>query len=96
MTPRTCLACGQALPSWVRIDKLTCTGACRTRLCRQRNDARNTLVTGRTAVTTRSGRGWTIEPVGHLSNVRARPIEAGQLDLWEASESESYRAAGAR
>ena len=63
MKTRRCLACGQALPSWVRIDKLTCTGACRTRLCRQRKDARNTFVTGTKAVAPRSGRLASTQPV---------------------------------
>ena len=96
MKPRHCLACGQPLQPWTRVDKVTCTGACRTRLCRQREDARNTFVTGRTAVAPRSGAESTREPVRQIRELQASPMKAGQLDLWTAGESSAHRAAGAR
>lgn len=89
MKTRRCLACGQALPSWVRIDKLTCTGACRTRLCRQRKDARDTFVTGRTAVAARSGVGSSNEAVRHQNDLHGGLRQAGQLGLWSATEPRS-------
>jgi predicted nucleic acid-binding Zn ribbon protein len=83
MKTRRCLACGQALPSWARIDKLTCTGACRTRLCRQRKDARNTFVTGTKAVAPRSDAGVSNQPFRSLDDI---PGARGQLGLWLSAE----------
>jgi hypothetical protein len=82
MKTHRCVACGQALSSWVRADKLTCTGACRTRLCRMRKDARNTFVTGSRAAAPRSGAGWTNEPVEALGDVREPEGNLVQLAIW--------------
>ena len=82
MKGRRCLACGQALPSWVRIDKATCTGACRTRLCRQRKDARNTFVTPSGPVAPRSGEEWSLGPVGTSDALPGALNCAAQLTLW--------------
>jgi hypothetical protein len=63
MTARRCLACGEALPSWVRVDKTTCNAACRTRLSGMRTAPGNTFVTPLRAVAPRSGGGEGREPV---------------------------------
>ena len=86
MKARCCLACGQALPSWVRVDKLTCTGACRTRLSRQRRDARNTFVTGRAAVEPRSGAGLGNAPLRDLEPAQECSGHVGQMALWSGGQ----------
>ena len=55
MSARVCLACGEPLPSWSRVDKTTCNPGCRTRLCRTRKVACNTSVTRSSATAPRSG-----------------------------------------
>ena len=62
--PRVCLACGEDLPSWARIDKTTCSTACRTRLSRLRTAPRNTFETPLGSVAPRSGGVKGREPVG--------------------------------
>jgi predicted nucleic acid-binding Zn ribbon protein len=82
MKKRHCAACREPLPTWVRIDKVTCNGACRTRLYRQRKDARDTCLTGSRAVAHRASTKGTKEAAGDLGDVNARFDLAGQLDLW--------------
>ena len=62
-TPRACAACEEPLPFGSRANKRTHSGACRTRLCRQRKgQAGNACVTGTTATAPRSGLAWDDAP----------------------------------
>lgn len=63
MTARVCLACGEPLPSWARVDKTTCGPACRSRLSRTRKVPCNTFATPLRAVAPRSGGGEGREPL---------------------------------
>jgi len=68
-TARACAACGEPLPPGSRANKRTHSGACRTRLCRQRKpQAGNACVTGTTATTRRSGRTWAEPPPTPAAN----------------------------
>lgn len=61
---RHCLSCGQALPSWSRSDRRTCSMGCRTRLCRARKAARHTSATGSSGPVPGSDTKWTQDPQG--------------------------------
>jgi len=63
MTAKVCVVCGQALPSWARVDKTTCRPACRSRLSRMRTAPRNTSATPLNAMAPRSGGSEGREPV---------------------------------
>ena len=85
---RTCVVCGQDLPSWARVDKATCGPACRSRLCRTRKVSRNTFATPLRAVANRSGGEEGREPVrsqiappGTSSKAGARPTNPVILAL---------------
>jgi hypothetical protein len=79
---RRCAACREPLPTWARIDKLTCGPACRTRLYRQRLHARDAFVTGCRAVAARSGAEWGNEPAGDLESAPEAGCYSGQLTIW--------------
>jgi hypothetical protein len=62
-TPRACAACEEPLPFGSRANKRTHSGACRTRLCRQRKgQASNACVTGTAAAAPRPGHAWDDAP----------------------------------
>jgi hypothetical protein len=94
MKTRRCVACGKALLSSARIDKLTCDGACRTRLCRQRAKASDTSVTGSGSVAARSDAGWGNEPVGSLGDAQDGLDRAEQLALWAVAEPQAQSTRG--
>jgi len=59
---RHCLACGEPLATWSRVDRRTCSQGCRTRLCRARRASRNASVTGTRAPERRSAGLLTLGP----------------------------------
>jgi hypothetical protein len=96
MKVRRCRCCKEPLPSWARIDKLTCSPACRTRLYRQRKDARDTFVTPCRPQAPRPGEEWSIEPVRNWDAVPEALSHSGQLALWLATERGTGRTGNQR
>jgi hypothetical protein len=86
MKKRRCIVCREPLTPTARIDKTTCGPSCRTRLCRQRQTARNTSATPSGSVAARLGAGRSNEPVASLDALRDAPGFVGQLALWMAAD----------
>ena len=88
MSARVCLACGEPLPSWSRVDKTTCNPGCRTRLCRMRKAASNTSVTRSGAAEPRSGgQANEVPPAGQTGPFGAsgEVVPAGPLPMFPKS-----------
>jgi predicted nucleic acid-binding Zn ribbon protein len=81
-THRRCPVCRERLLLTGRVDQVTCSPACRTRLYRQRRVARDAFVTPSGSVAPRSGARWSNEPVRHLSQAQVALTYPGQLALW--------------
>jgi hypothetical protein len=69
-----------------RIDMVTCSQLCRTRLCRQRKMARNALVTPSGSKAARLGSGRSNEPLRSPDGIQDALGDAGQLGLWLPGE----------
>jgi predicted nucleic acid-binding Zn ribbon protein len=102
MTARTCVVCGEDLPTWTRADKTTCGSACRNRLYRTRKASCDTFATLLRAVAPRSGAAEGREPVldrtglcGASGRAALRPTNPVVLALVVAlRDVESRRARG--